>query len=455
MAIRAGSRLERILHDGGFVVTAEVVPPRTGVAEPVIEQARALVGYADAVNVTDNPTASAHMSPVAGAALVAREGLEPTIQLTTRDRNRLALTGDLLGAWALGARNVLCLTGDPVSTGDHPDAREVGDLSVLDLVRFAVGLRDRGQLLSGAAIEDPPHYFVGVADVPLAPEYDAARLEEKADAGADFVQTQIVFDVDALGEWADGAASRGIFERMFVLVGVAAPRTAASARYVRDHLPGAIVPDAVIQRLESAGPAAEEEGVRLTVETIERLRAIRGIAGVHVIGLGHEEAVRRVIEASGLLPRPEPGQQRQPEPQPQPSPIQPEPSPIQPEPAPQPTPQPEPQPQPQPEPEPEPQPEPEPEPQPGPEPVQPQAEPAVQQPAAAAAPVQSGREAWQPTHLVPGGGLQAWQAPHPQAPHSARLDPGLPIQVVERLGAWARVVASNGWWGWVDGRLLP
>jgi methylenetetrahydrofolate reductase (NADPH) len=445
MAIRAGSRLERIMHDGSFVVTAEVVPPRGAVAEPVLEQARALVGYADAVNVTDSPTSSAHMSPLAGAALVAREGLEPIMQITTRDRNRLAITGDLLGGWALGARNVLCLTGDPVAAGDHPEAREVGDLSVIDLVRFAVSLRDRGRLLSGATIEDPPRYFVGVADEPLAGDYDPARLEAKADAGADFVQTQIVFDVDALGAWTEQARARGIFDRMFVLVGVAAPRSAATARYLREHLPGVVVPDAVVARLEQAGEAAEDEGVRLTVEIVERLRAIRGIAGVHVIGLGHEEAVRRVIETAGLLPRPEPGQPRpEPEPEPErPEPLQPErPEPLQPEPQPI---QPEPQPV-QPEPvQPEPQPEPAGEGQPA------AAETGRPQQAAS----QQAAGTWTPTHVVPPGGLAAWQAPHPAAPQAAQLQPGLPIQVVERLGAWARVVASNGWWGWVDGRLLP
>jgi methylenetetrahydrofolate reductase (NADPH) len=305
MTIRSESRLERILHDGVFAVTAEVVPPRGADPVAVTEQARALVGYADAVNVTDNPTSTAHMSPIAGAALVAREGLEPLIQMTTRDRNRLGLMADLLGGWAMGARSVLCLTGDPVSAGDDPEAAEVHDLDVLELVRLAVELRDGGASVSGRRLEPPPRYFVGVADVPLAPVYDAGRLEDKADAGADFVQTQIVYDVDALGEWADTLRPRAIFERMFLLVGVAPPRSAASARYMREHLPGVSVPDEVIRRLEEAGAEAEDEGVRLTVEVISALKGIPGIAGVHVMGLGREYSVRRVIEEAGLLPRPE------------------------------------------------------------------------------------------------------------------------------------------------------
>lgn len=304
MTLRSDSLLERLLHDGVFAVTAEVVPPRGGDAEPVRRQARDLAGYADAVNVTDNPSSSAHMSSVAGAALVAGEGLEPVVQVTVRDRNRLAITADLLGAWALGARNVLCLTGDPAAIGDHPDAVEVKDLDVLELVRFVTAMRDEGRLLSGAAADPAPRYFVGVADVPLAERYDPGRLEAKIEAGADFVQTQIVYDLDALGEWADRLRPRGIFERAFVLVGVAPPRSLGSVRFMQEHLPGVVVPDAVVGRLEEAGEDATAEGVRLTVEIVDGLRSIPGIAGVHVMGLGREAAVRSVIEGASLLPRP-------------------------------------------------------------------------------------------------------------------------------------------------------
>lgn len=270
----------------------------------VIEQARSLVGYADAVNITDNPAASAHMSAVAGAALAARTGLEPIMQITCRDRNRLGLTANLLGAWALGARSLLCLTGDPPSTGDQPAARGVYDLDVLGLIGLAVGLRDHGRLPSGAVVDPPPRFFVGVADVPLAPGYDFGRLERKVEAGADFVQTQIVFDVDAFGEWAAGAAERGLLERVFVLAGLAVPRSPRSALYMREHLPGVAVPDRVIERLEAAGPDAEREGVRLSVELVARIKAIPGVAGVHVMGLGRGGPVRQVVQGSGLLPRP-------------------------------------------------------------------------------------------------------------------------------------------------------
>ena len=299
------SRLERILRSGAFSVTAEVVPPASSDAEAVRSQARELVGYADAVNVTDNPAASAHMSPLAGVALVAASGIEPTVQLTVRDRNRLGLTSELLGAWTLGARNLLALTGDPVAVGDHPDATEVKDLSAIELVRLAAGLRERGTLLSGATIEEPPRFFVGVADAPLAERYDVARLEAKVDAGAGFVMTQIAYDVDAMRVWAETLRARGILERAFLIAGIAPLRSAASAHYLNDHLPGVRVPQEMLAALDAASHAeAEEEGLRMTAEVIRALKDVEGISGVHVMGLGNQRAVAKVVESAGLLPRP-------------------------------------------------------------------------------------------------------------------------------------------------------
>jgi 5,10-methylenetetrahydrofolate reductase len=300
LTIRSGSRLERILHDETFCVTAEAVPPRSADPGPVLEQARGLVGYADAVNVTDNPTGAVHMSSQAGVALVAQTGLEPVMQLTCRDRNRIGLISDLLGGWALGARCALCLTGDPTSLGDQPEAKPVFDLDVMELIALVSRMRAGEE-----PVDPPPRYFIGVADQPLEMGYDAGRLERKADAGADFVQTQIVYDVDAFGEWAEGARERGLLERLFVLAGVAPPRGPKSVRYMREHLPGVVVPDSVVDELEAAGADAPAAGVRLTVEIVDRLRSIDGIAGVHVMGLGREESVRAVIEGAGLLPRPD------------------------------------------------------------------------------------------------------------------------------------------------------
>jgi methylenetetrahydrofolate reductase (NADPH) len=300
----AGGRLAAILRAGRFAVTGEIVPPLAASGQTVTAHARGLVGSIDAANVTDNPTASAHMSPVAGVAFVDAAGLEPTVQLAARDRNRLAITADLLGAWALGARNLLCLSGDPLSVGDHPDAVQVGDLTVNDVVGLARRMRDEGTTLSGKEIADPPRYLIGVADVPLAERYDAAKLEGKLDAGADLVWTQIAFDVEALASWADAMRARGLFERAKVLVGVMPLRSAKSARFMDEKLPGVTVPPSMIAALDDAGEDARTVGHDLTIAVVRGIREIEGVAGVHLMGMGDDAVVRRVVEDAGLLPRP-------------------------------------------------------------------------------------------------------------------------------------------------------
>jgi len=302
--VTTGGRLAAILASGRFAVTGEVVPPRAADGAVVTEQARALVGYVDAANVTDNPTASAHMSPLAGVRFVSAAGVEPTVQLTCRDRNRLGVTADLLGAWALGARNLLCLTGDPLTIGDHPDARVVNDLSVLDMVALAKRMREEGTTLSGAEIADPPRYLIAVADMPLADPYDPKRLEDKLDAGADVVMTQIAYDVEALDAWAELMRGRGLFERAKVIVGVVPLRSAKAARYMHDRLPGVRVPAFMIEDLERAGDDAEVIGIGHTIDVVQGIRGIADVAGVHLMGMGRDDAVARVVEGAGLFPRP-------------------------------------------------------------------------------------------------------------------------------------------------------
>jgi 5,10-methylenetetrahydrofolate reductase len=304
LPVDAGGRLGAILRGGHFAVTGEIVPPRAGSGAAITAHARALVGSIDAANVTDNPTASAHMSASAGASFVAAAGIEPTLQLTVRDRNRLGITAELLGAWALGARNVLCLSGDPIAIGDHPDAAVVNDLSVLDVVGLARRLRDEGTTLSGAPIDDAPRYLIGVADLPLADPYDPARLERKLDAGADLIWTQIAYDVDALAAWAEAVRARGVFERAKVLIGLVPLRSAAGARFMNDKLPGVRVPPAMLQALEDAGDDAEQVGRSLTIEVVQGIRAITGVSGIHLMGMGHDASVRAVVEGAGLFPRP-------------------------------------------------------------------------------------------------------------------------------------------------------
>ena len=298
-----GGRLAALLDADEFVVTGEVVPPRSGDGAEVRAAARGLVGYVDAVNVTDNSKASPHMSPVAGARFVHEAGAEPTVQLVCRDRNRLAITSDLLGAWALGARNLLILGGDPMDVGDHPEAKSVFDLGPNEVVALARRIRDEGTTGSGAEIADPPRYLIGVADVPLSDPYDPAKLEAKLDAGGDVVWTQITYDVDRLGEWADLVRPRGIFERARVLVGLVPLRSFKNARFM-DGLFGVHVPQFAFDLLEAAGDEAERVGLDFTIDVAQRIRAIDGVSGLHVMGIGRDDLVRAVVEAAGLFPRP-------------------------------------------------------------------------------------------------------------------------------------------------------
>ncbi len=290
---RPPGRLAALLARGGFAVTGEIVPPKGASGDPVSEHARGLVGYVDAVNLTDNPVASAHMSPLAGVRFVADAGIEPTVQLTVRDRNRLGLTADLLGAWALGARNVFCLSGDPV-----------GDLTVGEVIGLARRMRDDGTTLANTELADPPRYLIGVADVPFAEPYDPSRLESKLDAGADFVTTQIVYDAERLAGWADGMRPRGLFERAKVIIGVTPLRNAKQARFMDEKLPGVRVPSPTIAALEAAGEDAGAVGMDLTVQLVEAIQTIPDIAGIHVMAMGHDAVTRDLVERTGLFPRP-------------------------------------------------------------------------------------------------------------------------------------------------------
>jgi 5,10-methylenetetrahydrofolate reductase len=298
-----GGRLAALLDAGEFVVTGEVVPPRSGDGAAVREAARGLVGYVDAVNITDNPAASPFMAPLAGARFVHEAGAEPTLQLVCRDRNRLGITADLLGAWALGARNLLVLGGDPMSVGDHPDAKPVFDLSPNEVVALARRIRDEGTTGADAEIADPPRYLIGVADVPLADPYDPAKLEAKLDAGGDVIWTQIVYDADRLGEWVELVRPRGILERARVIVGLVPLRSLTNARFM-DGLFGVHVPQAAFDLLGSAGDDAERAGLEFTLSVVRGIRAIDGIAGLHLMGIGRDDLVRALVEEAGLFPRP-------------------------------------------------------------------------------------------------------------------------------------------------------
>jgi methylenetetrahydrofolate reductase (NADPH) len=303
------SRLEALLREDRFVVTAEMQPTNGADPEEVNRLASELKGKVDAANCTDNPAARPHLSSLAAGHFVARTGLEPIVQLTCRDRNRLALQADLLGAASLGARNVLLLTGDGVSAGDHADAKPLFDLDSLHLVRIARILRDQGTYLSGRALSSRPSYFVGAVENPFAPPHDfrPIRLAKKVEAGAEFVQLQLCFNLPRLREFVSRATDLGLLERVFLLVSVYVARSTRALRYLRDVVPGIDVPDEVMARLEH-GPSElqAEEGFRLALETVAALREIRGISGVHLISIKGQETILRLIETAGLLPRPEP-----------------------------------------------------------------------------------------------------------------------------------------------------
>jgi methylenetetrahydrofolate reductase (NADPH) len=306
---RPHSRLEALLRSGEFAVTVEMQPSNGADPNEVGRLVEPLRGRVDAANCTDNPAAHPHLSSLAVGALVAQSGVAPIVQLTCRDRNRLALQADLLGAAALGARDVLLLTGDHVSAGDHPDAKPLYDVDSMHLLRIARILRDEGKYLSGRALTSRPSYFIGAVENPFAPPHDfrPIRLAKKVEAGAEFIQTQLCFNVPRLREFMARVRDAGLLERVFVLVSVYVARSLRALRYLRDVVPGIDVPDAVMQRFEGIPPERQAaEGFAMALETVAALRETPGVSGVHLISIKGQDAILRLIEEAGLLPRPQP-----------------------------------------------------------------------------------------------------------------------------------------------------
>ncbi len=301
------SRLERVLRAGRFAVTAELDPPDSADPQEVYGAAVVLAGVCDAINATDASGANCHMSSVAICALLTRAGYSPVYQVSCRDRNRIAIQGDLLGAAAMGVCNVLCLTGDDVTAGDQPQAKRVFDFDSIQLLQAARIMRDDGIFLSGRKLTVPPRFFLGAAENPFAPPYAwrPLRLAKKADAGAEFIQTQYCFDVPRLAAFMARVRDLGLQERLFILVGVGPLRSARAAEFMRTRVPGVHIPDAVVDRLRGAPAGRQrEEGKRLCIEIIQQVREIPGVAGVHVMAYRQEEVVAEIIEEAGLLPRP-------------------------------------------------------------------------------------------------------------------------------------------------------
>jgi methylenetetrahydrofolate reductase (NADPH) len=299
------SHLAQRLRARQFVITAEITPPVSFDADDLLLKARPLAGRADAVNVTDGASARAHMSAPIAAAFLAREGIEPILQLTCRDRNRIALQADLMGAAASGVRNLLCLTGDDPKAGDQPDAKPVFDLDSLTLTRTARDLRERGELPSGRKVAGRAAFFLGTADAPIDPPagWKPDKLAAKVAAGAAFAQTQFCMDSGIVRRYAQRLAEHEVTRELFLLVGVAPLRSGKSARWMKQHLYGTIIPDATIARLDAAADPAVE-GERICAELIAELSTIPGVAGVHVMAPANEAVVPQVIEAArALLPK--------------------------------------------------------------------------------------------------------------------------------------------------------
>jgi 5,10-methylenetetrahydrofolate reductase len=295
------SHLEKVLKKEKFAVTAELGPPRGADAERVKEEVSLLKSYVDAANVTDNQSAVVYMSSWAACVLMLEEGLEPVFQITCRDRNRLALQSDLLGASALGIRNVLLLTGDHPSIGDHPEAKGVFDLDSQQLIKLVRKMRDEGKLLNDKELSKNPEFFIGAAASPFNEPMEAhlIQMERKVQAGVEFFQTQIVYDLEKFSGWMKEVKERGITEKVFILAGVAPIKSLGMAKYMKNYVPGVSVPDEIIKRMEKARDK-KEEGLKICLEIIEGVKKLDGVSGIHIMAIGWEEVVPEIVKESGV-----------------------------------------------------------------------------------------------------------------------------------------------------------
>ncbi len=323
----SGSNLERILRAGHFAVTGELGPPQSADKDVIAKKAELLKGYCDAVNITDNQTAIVRMSSIGAGALVVQAGLEPVIQMTCRDRNRLAIQSDLLGAYALGMRNLLCLSGDHQSFGNHPTAKNVFDIDSVQQIQMVAGMRDDASFQCGDKMKgQEPRFFIGAAAAPFADPLDFRpyRLGKKARAGAEFIQTQLIYDIDAFKVFMEKVRKLGVHQETYILAGVGPLKSPGMARYMKNNVPGILIPDEMITRMTQSGDpwkdipkdeltkedkkarseAWKETGIQICIELIQELREIEGVAGVHIMAIEWEEAIKPIVEGAGLYPRP-------------------------------------------------------------------------------------------------------------------------------------------------------
>jgi methylenetetrahydrofolate reductase (NADPH) len=305
--MKSGSRLEKVLTAGKFAVTAELGPPQNANPEVIKKKAKYCLGNVDGANITDNQTAIVRMSSIAAAAIAISCGVEPVAQMVCRDRNRIAMQSDILGAAALGVKNILCLSGDHQVFGNHPEAANVFDLGSVQLIAMLKRMRDDKQFLSGDPIkEHEPRLFIGAVENPFADpfEFRVMRVGKKIKAGADFIQTQCVFDIDKFAEWMGLVVKNSLHKKAYILAGLTPVRSARALHYMKNEVAGMSIPDELIKRMESAKDA-KEEGINICLEMIEKIKNIEGVSGIHLMPIGWESITPVILERSGLLPRPQ------------------------------------------------------------------------------------------------------------------------------------------------------
>jgi 5,10-methylenetetrahydrofolate reductase len=303
--MKSGSNLEKILESGQFAVTGECGPPKGTSPKVIQKKGEPLKSCCDALNVTDNQTAIVRMSSVAGCVLLQEVGVEPVLQMVVRDRNRLGLQSDILGAVALGVRNILCLSGDHQKFGNHPTAKGVYDIDSMQFIRMVKNMRDEHLFINGEEISGDVPLYIGAAANPFADpfEFRVRRLAKKVNAGADFIQTQGIFDVSRFVEWMKMVRDKGLDERTHILAGLIPMKSVGMARYMRANVSGLLVPKELVDRMaDSEDP--KEEGVKIVLETIEQLKEVKGVHGIHIMAVAWEDVVPRIVEEAGLMPRP-------------------------------------------------------------------------------------------------------------------------------------------------------
>jgi methylenetetrahydrofolate reductase (NADPH) len=301
------SKLEKILAAGHFAVTSECGPPRSIDGEIVAEKAELIKDHVDAINVTDNQTSVVRLCSLASCIRIKQMGLEPVLQMVTRDRNRIAIQSDILGAASFGIHNILCLTGDHQQFGDHPNAANVFDLDSTQLIQTVKMMRDDGKLLGGFEMKKRPEMFIGAAANPFADPYElrVARLAKKVVAGCQFIQTQCIYNMDKFKDWMKRVRDRGLHEKVAILAGLTPMKNVGMARYMKNRVPGIDVPEEIVERLAAVPKEKQaDEGIQICIEQIEELKQVEGVRGFHIMAIEWEEKVPEIVERTGLYPRP-------------------------------------------------------------------------------------------------------------------------------------------------------